>query len=870
MPLGSFRLNGLAKFTVTAVAEVIRAKKGVTANGNAQVSTAQSQFGFASALFDGTGDYLLSRLDITGDYTYECWIRLNNVSGEKYVFRLHNSSDTFSYVCGVENNYLYVFSGGITTGGTLVTNTWYHIAFSRQGTSLRLFLNGTLVNTRELSINLTNAYLYLGGFSNNLGTNGYLDEIRVSNTARYTANFTSPTQPFVNDANTLLLIHANGTNGSTFFEDDNGSRSQNSLIASGTVTTSTAQSQFGLSSVLFDGAGNDHIFTGTDAPNIGSGNFTVEFWIYPYSNSAGSGNGVINKRVVDNVGAGSWGVRWSDVSSTRTVVWENIISPVTTITSSANPFNYNTWSHWAFVRNGSTLTIYVNGNNVGSGSNSINFTNVNPYRIGWWGTGTNTIGAYVDEIRVSNSARYTANFTPSTTPFVNDANTLLLLHMDGSPTPFNDDNGTIRVKRLAIPRGAASISTTQSRFGGSSIIFDGSTAHIDVVPASDFNFGTGNFTVEAWIYVNNVNTIRAIWGNGVSGFYVQTNRSLNFFSSATGQINGLSNNIPLNTWTHVALSRSSGTLRGFTNGVQQFSTTTSVNMTGITSVFFGGLASNDRFLGHMDEMRISSTARYTANFTAPTAAFTNDSNTLLLIHGDLPNPEQIAFEDDVGVRSKKAITAFGDARISTAQSQFGGASAVFDGTGDYLRIASDTSFAYGTNNFTIEFWIRFTSVPGSGIFDILFEQRPFGGGATSPVIFAENSRFQYNVGNTLRITGSTTILSNTWYHVSISRSETSTRLFINGTQEGTTFSDTSNYVANDIYVATDAGAGNGFAGHIDEIRVSNTARYTANFTAPTQPFQNDANTVLLIHMDGTNGSTIFRDDNGVTPTHNYS
>ena len=55
---------------------------------------------------------------------------------------------------------------------------------------------------------------------------------------------------------------------------------------------------------------------------------------------------------------------------------------------------------------------------------------------------------------------------------------------------------------------------------------------------------------------------------------------------------------------------------------------------------------------------------------------------------------------------------------------------------------------------------------------------------------------------------------------------------------------------------------------VDELRLSTTARYTANFTAPTAPFQNDANTVLLLHMDGTDAATVFFDDNGrdTTPT----
>jgi hypothetical protein len=59
--------------------------------------------------------------------------------------------------------------------------------------------------------------------------------------------------------------------------------------------------------------------------------------------------------------------------------------------------------------------------------------------------------------------------------------------------------------------------------------------------------------------------------------------------------------------------------------------------------------------------------------------------------------------------------------------------------------------------------------------------------------------------------------------------------------------------------------GGSFNGYLDEVRISNIARYTAAFTPSTTPFQSDANTVLLLHMDGTNASTVFTDDNGIAP-----
>jgi hypothetical protein len=108
----------------------------------------------------------------------------------------------------------------LSTTTTLATNTWYHFAATRQSGTLRLFVNGVLehTSTQTISISTASRIVYVGGPT---AMNGYADEIRISNIARYTAGFTPSTTPFVNDANTLLLIHADGTNGSTTFTDDN-------------------------------------------------------------------------------------------------------------------------------------------------------------------------------------------------------------------------------------------------------------------------------------------------------------------------------------------------------------------------------------------------------------------------------------------------------------------------------------------------------------------------------------------------------------------------------------------------------------------------------------------------------------------------
>jgi hypothetical protein len=209
----------------------------VSANGDAQISTAQSQFGGASALFDGTGDSLSvtgnSAVDLSGDFTIELFVRHVNASGNQKYLDLRqsgNPSTTDVLLIDTNNNFRIFIDGSdrLSGGaGAPSTNTWYHIAVVRNGTSIKYFLDGTeeLDYTQSSPKDYTLDYNWViamnGDDRDKDFLNGYIDEFRVSNTARYTASFTPQRSAFENDANTLLLLHMDGTNGSTSFPDDN-------------------------------------------------------------------------------------------------------------------------------------------------------------------------------------------------------------------------------------------------------------------------------------------------------------------------------------------------------------------------------------------------------------------------------------------------------------------------------------------------------------------------------------------------------------------------------------------------------------------------------------------------------------------------
>jgi hypothetical protein len=120
-------------------------------------------------------------------------------------------------------------SGPITFGSSLTTGTWQHHAFVKNGNTLTAYKDGVSQGTHDMTgrtispsnqTNLTS--LKIGGMVNGGYLNGYMDEVRISTTARYTTTFTPSTSAFTNDANTVILMHANGTNGSTSFTDDAG------------------------------------------------------------------------------------------------------------------------------------------------------------------------------------------------------------------------------------------------------------------------------------------------------------------------------------------------------------------------------------------------------------------------------------------------------------------------------------------------------------------------------------------------------------------------------------------------------------------------------------------------------------------------
>jgi hypothetical protein len=184
------------------------------------------------------------------------------------------------------------------------------------------------------------------------------------------------------------------------------------------------------------------------------------------------------------------------------------------------------------------------------------------------------------------------------------------------------------------------------------------------------------------------------------------------------------------------------------------------------------------------------------------------------------------------------LETVGNAAVSTSVKKYGAASMYFDGSGDGLYSTSQ-AVTFGTGDFTIEFWVYFIAV-NNGTPKYFYDMR--NSGATSASFFAQeagNSWTYWNGAGTSISTGfgGTTFTATTWFHVAICRSSGVTKFFLDGTQTSSV-ADTSNYATSTLTVGNRYSYTEGLNAYIDDLRITKYARYTANFTAPTQAFPN--------------------------------
>ena len=817
-----------------------------TTYGNAKLTNAQARWGSTSALFDGTGDYvqLSSQPTIgTGDFTIEFWAYPNSISGiQGYVdFRPGQGAYPCIYQNGGTLNYFVNTGDRISAAGALTGGRWHHIAVARRGTSTKMFCNGVQVGSTYSD---SNSYLAptvrLANTFDGYTANVYLDDVRVTNgLARYVDSFSPPTAAFDSElssdphlSNVSLLLKMDGANNSTTFTDS--SLTPKAVFANGDAKISTAQSKFGGASGVFDGTG-DYIKTPSNAAfAFETGDFTVETWVR--FTSLGSYQSVVTTRT----GAVSVTTAWSLGATSTGAVY--LYTNGFVAASATGLVTTGTWYHLAVARSGTTARLFLDGTLVATGSNSQSFTD-QVLAVGANGDGSEAVNGYIDDLRITKGvARYTANFLPPTIAHpvwsetdASFSSVSLLLNGNGA------NASTVIADRSSngltlVPNGNAQISTTQNRFGGSSLYFDGTGDFLSVAASSALVFDA-DFTIEGWIFCSSVTSNKGIFASSGERFGLIRISNYLYWLGST-DISGSSITFAANTWIHVAACRSGTTLRLFANG-QLAGSGTSTQTPASNTWYVGSNQSNEQFDGYIDDLRITKgVARYTTAFTPPVAPLPipvidlNFGAVSLLLHMNGANAST-TFPDHS--YNALAVTANGNAQISTAQSKFGGASALFDGTGDRLTLASSPLFGFGTGDFTCECWIHRTVSVNQNILDF----RTAADVQTWVWNITSNAISMYTPSGTL-ISGTTVLAANQWYHVAITRSGGTIRQFVNGVLEGSGTNTSDFQSSRPLTIGGTPDAVNGmFTGYIDDIRITKgIARYTANFTPPTAQFPN--------------------------------
>jgi hypothetical protein len=226
--------------------------------------------------------------------------------------------------------------------------------------------------------------------------------------------------PQVNDSNTKVLLHGEGSNGSTTITDSAAGGSF-SWSASGNAQVSTGRDKFGDASLLFDGNGDWVQSTGFNMSSIAGGDWTIDCWLYPTSYD----NGTTPRRGGIIGGTTGSAVTWYvNLNASGNIGFQGIESGTFWgVGSSSGSIPLNAWTHYALVREGTAYTHYANGTSIGTATSSVNITTSSTTTIGLSKNNSAPqaimyFPGSIDEFRISNVARWSENFTPQSIAYL--------------------------------------------------------------------------------------------------------------------------------------------------------------------------------------------------------------------------------------------------------------------------------------------------------------------------------------------------------------------------------------------------------------------------------------------------------------------
>ena len=631
----------------------------ITVNGNA---TAGSYSPYPDSKYSANmngGDlyYLSSSADwnLGSNWTIEGWFYPTAQPTETCrLFMFGTNGGSAAMGIGLNSDMTWGGGGAFANGAMFnlpqgYLNQWQHVAWVRDGNSNTgtIYVNGVAsagsysgpavqaAGNVDLKIGYdtvgTVAYQY----------QGYIADLRITKSAVYTSNFTPATERLTSSdvlTDTKLL-----TFNRAYLKDE--SASEHGIAINAGNPRLTAFSPFDkLKYSVTDNGGSVNFNGSSDwltAPASllaydANATFTIEGWVYHEARTTASQN--YHSQAL--FGKGDTYFNFG-IIGTGHLLFYHYDGTARTL-NSASPILPGTWTHVAAVVSGGTVTLYINGKSapgatgtwygIQAAGHSQNVTIGRPST----NAAANYFNGSFSDLRISDSAVYTSDFTPPTTPL---SSTGSVFHLKGTDASIVDISNNNSLRLFYNTTG----STTQTKFANTkSIYFDGTDDYLQTPTSFSNSLGTSDFTIELWL--NGANTqgqdaslvadYAPSWAaNSSSLHYRHSNPSVGSGKIAYWMYNHSSSAAMLvsttttsaDTWYHLAVTREGSTFRMFVDGVLEASATSSVSIDSNREKFYiigsvlAGTANSTMFNGYMQDIRITKgLARYTANFTPPT------------------------------------------------------------------------------------------------------------------------------------------------------------------------------------------------------------------------------------------------------------
>lgn len=782
----------------------------------------------------------------TGNFTMEAWIYPTSASDMNIFSRSWSGSNFI--ICSINGGVINFWMGHPNSGWVapasantaIKINQWQHIAVTRNGTAVNIWVNGVSVASATSAVDMNSSDttpLSIGRYPfSGSAFSGYMSNVRIVNgTAIYTSAFTPPTSALSAVTNTSLLVGVGNVltdlSASALTLTNNGSARISSfspLSAVPTITTTAVpfNGNYGNAySVQFNGSSYLSAASNS-ALNLGSGNFTIELW---FNQSA-----VKTTSFMAMSDAGSTGYAFGASGTANKLWWYTGAS--SKILSSSN-FQYGVWNHAAMVRVGSTTTMYLNGTSVGSYTDTTTYSGTTTY-IGTDQYGQSWNGNLSNVRIVKGIAVYTANFTPPTAPLLLVSGTEILACATSTLVDNSSNNFTLTATGTPQVSTTSPFTVSSARTYPSDLLFAGSarftpsTTSLEL-PAGSSISGTGDFTADFWIYPETPAPTTAVLFETTTtgGLSVSlANSGIISFSTTGGSVIGTTTaGVNLNSWNHIAICRVAGTLRMFINGSQQYSGSSTTNFVSGT-VRIGSGNAIAFYRGLMSNFRLQRQGLYASAFTPSLLPITREatnSNTAALLTFD-----SYGATDSLGQQLPFAAT--GTVAISSTQVKNGNTSMFFDGATSYLTLPSTPQLDMFSGNFTVEAWVYPTS---ASLASRTEHVACFVVNANNRArLYFNGSTFAFSTatlaaGETDKIT-TTAVAVNAWSHIALVKQASIFTLFVNGVSVGSS-STTVFPVGSQQLLLGNIGptptAGSSFTGYIDDFKIHTTAKYSGTF-----------------------------------------